>query len=295
MAWTEPRLLRRRDALAAGAAFALAGCASRGAAVDRIVDAASGATLTPDDLLARARASDAVLLGELHDNPAHHERRAGLLRALGGGVPVVAEQLTRGVRVAWNHAGAEAALVAAGFDARAWGWPAYRPLFEALAAQRSPLAGANAPRDEVRRVAREGRAALPAELRALLDRAPLQPAARNALEDDLVRGHCGHLKDDRLDAMVWAQRSRDAAMWLALEEARAGAGAGPAVLLAGNGHVRRDYGVPQIAAAVAPGRRVLSVVFAEAGSDERTPCDLRWITPPAGREDPCRGMTMPAR
>jgi uncharacterized iron-regulated protein len=42
-------------------------------------------------------------------------------------------------------------------------------------------------------------------------------------------------------------------------------GGEPAVLLAGNGHVRRDHGVPVLIAAAEPGARVLSVGFLSAG------------------------------
>lgn len=284
---TGPRLLRRREALAAAALLPLAGCAALGAA-DSIADTRSGEALTPPQVLQRLRTSRWVLLGELHDNPLHHERRAALLRALGG-VPVVAEQLPRGAAVVWG-ADLRASLVAAGFEPEAWGWSLHRPLFEAVRAGGGPLTGGNAPRDLVRRVAREGRAGAPPDLQALLERAPLAEAARAALDDDLRQGHCGQLPAARVEPMRWAQRVRDLSMWLALQEA--GRGGGPVVLLAGNGHVRRDYGVPQLAAALAPGDAVLSVVFAEHGTDAG-PADLVWRTAPARRDNPCLGFAPP--
>lgn len=282
-------MLRRREWLAAAAL--LPGCAAWQAPRDRIVDTATGRALAFDEVLARLRASEQVLLGELHDNPWHHAARARVLQALGRGVPVVAEHLPRGAPVGWAG-GVEAGLVAAGFDAKGWGWPLHRPLFDAVAASGARLTGGNASRELVRRVAREGRAAVPADLLALLDASPLAPEAQAALDADLVAGHCGQLPASRLDGMRWAQRVRDASMRQAMDEARAATGAASVVLLAGNGHVRRDYGVPQLQ----PARRSLSVVFLEEGTEAAAdPADLHWITPRAERGDPCAGLKMPAR
>ena len=154
----------------------------------------------------------------------------------------------------------------------------------------APLTGGNAPRDLVRLVARNGDDAVPGELRPLLAGAPLAPAARAALEADLVQGHCGHLAGPRLQTMQSAQRVRDAWMWLALRDAAA-AGARPAVLVAGNGHVRTDYGVPQLIAALQPHARVASVGFGETGdAADGAPYTYLWITPRAQRDDPCATM-----
>jgi len=77
-------------------------------------------------------------------------------------------------------------------------------------------------------------------------------------------------------------------MWLALRDA----GTRPAVLVAGNGHVRTDFGVPQLASAQQPQARIVSVGFLETGA--RTagmPYTYVWITARAERGDPCAGMS----
>ena len=266
-------------------AFVPAGCALAPAGDERIVESATGRTLTRAELLQRLRASDYVLLGELHDNPLHHRRRGELIAALGPGTAVIAEQLTFGRRVA-AQGDLLPALNAAGFDARGWGWPLHEPLFAAVRQAGLPLAGGNLERDVVRRIAREGEAAWPDELAHALRAAPLATAAQETLDTDLRAGHCGQLPDSRVPAMRAAQRARDAALALALQ----GSGGHPAVLVAGNGHVRPDYGVPRVLAALQPRARITSVAFVElAAPGEAATGDYRWITPAAAREDPCAG------
>jgi len=275
------------------AAALLAGCSTPTPPAETLIDTASGRSISRAELLQALRGADVVLLGELHDNPRHHALRAELLLALGAhpadGRPppvVVAEHLDRGRRVSFG-ADLLASLQGAGFDAQGWDWPLHQPLFAAVARAGLPLSGGNAPRDAVRRVAREGLAAAPADLRPLLDAAPLAPAAQAALDQALVDGHCGRLPAARLPGMRAAQRVRDASMWLALREA----GTRPAVLLAGNSHVRRDHGVPQIAAALQSQARVLSVGFTEFGTvTEPATYHYVWTTARAEREDPCTHM-----
>lgn len=271
-----------------------------------IDEVATGRRLSEADVAARLREADVVLLGEVHDNPLHHERRAALLVALGSPVPVVVEHLPRGSEPAWRPGSDDAALLLAleraGFDAKGWRWPLHRPLFRALAAGHHPVRGGNLSRDAVRPVVRDGVAALPPDLRTIVRDAPLAPAAQRALEQDLQDGHCGQLGARFLPGMTAAQRGRDASMAVALLAAlapgKAGGGRGPVLLLAGNGHVRRDYGVPQLLAAVRPDLRLLAVGFAELPTATApaagAPFDIVWSTPPAVRDDPCAGFVVPS-
>lgn len=284
-------LSRRAALVAAGAAAA--GCAGWRAPTERIVDLATGREIDTAALLARLRGCDAALLGELHDNPRHHARRGALIAALGADAAVFAEHLPRGGAVRFGP-DLRASLVEAGFDPRAWRWPLHEPLFAAVARSGAPLAGANAPAELVRRIAREDRAALPADLAAALAAAPLPPAAQAALDADLVDGHCGHLSAARLPAMRSAQRVRDATMAVVLAEAlraRREAPRAPVVLLAGNGHVRTDYGAGQLLAHIAPAARIVAVAFVEPGAAlAGEPYTHAWVTPAVPREDPCAGL-----
>lgn len=311
-----------RHAAAVVVASLLAACAADGTAPRGAVPAAPDAQVRQQIAVA-----DIVLLGELHDNPAHHARRGAWLATLAatpGRTPVVvAEQLTRGRRVdaaqlaAAGPTGAQAAsdapgpspgpspallpaLEAAGFDASGWAWPLHQALFEPVLRAGLPLWGGNLPRDQARRIAREGETAWPADLAQLLRQAPLADAAQRTLDASLLDSHCGMLSAQRVPAMRSAQRARDASMAQALLAAHQ-QGARPAVLVAGNGHVRRDHGVAQLLAVLAPQLQVVSVGLGElpaaAGPDAtaalaaRLDTDLAWAAPPvAGRVDPCAAM-----
>jgi len=287
-----------RKLLLMGLSLALAACAELGMTPpnERIVEVASGREISRDELVQRLRANDYVLLGEQHDNPSHHQRRGQLLSSLGASLPVVAEHLTRGQTVqavqAVQSGGAELLprLEAAGFSAQNWHWPLHEPLFAVAAAPEHLLVGGNISTELLRALARQGEAALPDDLKAVALAAPLADAAREALDEDLIDGHCGMLPKERLSSMRWVQRARDAAMWLALQQVGQGRDK-PAVLLAGNGHVRTDYGVAQLIAAQQPRTRFASVGFVETGAQrEGLPYTYLWITAAPDREDPCAGM-----
>lgn len=282
----------------------LAGCTTPDArptldSQDRLVELDSGRDLTRAELMRLMVGCRFLLLGELHDNTWHHRRRAELLRELAGRArpAVVAEHLTRGRQPA-SQGDLLSALQAAGFDPQGWQWPLHQPLFAAGRDASLPLQGGNLPAELARRIAREGSGAVPTDLAELLARSPLDESARSSLDQDLREGHCGHLPESRLPSMRLAQRARDAAMAQALLSVDGR----PAVLLAGNGHVRQDWGVGQILQALQPQDSCVSVLFGERGSDDaETIRDSRgaathlWLTAAVHRENPCATMPVMRR
>ncbi len=259
-------------------------------AEDRIIEVASGREISRAQLLAQARQSDFLLLGEIHDNPHHHFRRAELITALAPKA-INAEQLEEGRRTDWAKASGEplkSQLTTAGFDAAGWQWPVHEPLFASLAKARIDVVGANISRDLARRIVREGNPALPPGLAATLTANPLSPSAEAALDADLLDNHCGQLPATRLPGMRLAQRARDAAMAVGLTTLPER----PAILVAGNGHVRGDYGVPALLARLRPGARIINIGFEEEGkaTDAGTTYTHIWTTPAVHRDDPCKGF-----
>jgi uncharacterized iron-regulated protein len=277
----------RLPLLAAAIAVVLAtGCAQ--APTD---DAAPPPADPPSDL----RQARFVLLGEVHDNPSHHAWRARWLTTLmadGQPTRVVFEQLDRAkdadLRAARAATPTDSATVAraGGLDDKAWRWPLHQPLFDAALAGHAEVVGGNLSREAIRTVVRQGPAAVPADLRPLLNAPGWTPEQQGATERDIDQGHCGALPATQLAPMALAQRLRDVAMAQAMLSAPPGT---RVVLIAGNGHVRNDRGVPHhLRAAGVPASQIRSVGFIEQGeSPGPAPYDRVVSTPRTVRPDPC--------
>ena len=257
-----------------------------------------------------------VLLGEVHDNPAHHRVRAWQIAETIKARPqwrpaVLFEQINTDRQEAVERfEGLEsgARTAEALFDLLKWqesGWPpadSYRPLIEAVVAARLPIYAGDLPRVRVRSVARGGLLQIESEERARLglDRplpAPLADALRRELEDS----HCGALPPQALGGMAVAQRYRDAHMADALLAAAQRHGS--AILIAGNGHVRADRGVPWHLRQRAPGTPVTVILLVEVENGQTDPAeyvprnpearpaaDFIIFTPRAERADPCESL-----
>lgn len=284
------------------ARLALAACALLAACADvpqasapqlagRIWDVPAGRFVAPEDMLARSAAARRVILGEVHDNPEHRrlQRRAlEALAALGPRRALAMEQFDGEHQAALDAAraqgaGADALAEAGRFDRKGWGWEMYQPLVEFAVTRGWPLAAANLSRGEARAIVTDpARAGLP----------PPDARLREALERDLVEGHCGSRPPAaRLAGLVEAQRARDARMARVIAQA-------PSVLIAGNGHARKDTGVPLYL----PDADVVSIALIEVDPHKHSPADyldgfatpasfdFLWFTPRFDRPDPCGQM-----
>jgi uncharacterized iron-regulated protein len=233
------------------------------------------------------------LLGELHDNKFHHEVRGRLIADFADlGRAVVSEHLPAPNQVTFQST-TKADLEAAGFDTEGWDWPIHQSLYEPIKNKGLRVVGGNLPKEEARRMFLQGASSLPERMAKTYSQSRLDEAAERKLDHDLVEGHCGKLPEKYLLRMRFAQRMTDLSLAHNLLDRR------PSLLIAGNGHVRRDYGVPQILASVAPERKVVSVGFLERGGDlqellESTSgqYDYIWITERAERKDPCENFKL---
>lgn len=267
-----------------------------------------GSPADVDRLVANPSAFDFLLLGEVHDHPEHHRRRLDWLRRLtvAGRFALALEQfdtdrqpeIDEAVRRGLN---ARALAEFAGFDFRGWDWPFYRPFVELALEHRLPLVAANLSNAQARRIARSPsmRADGPDDP---ISRPPAnwREVDQQQLERDIADGHCGMLPARAVAPMAMAQRARDATMADAMLRARRSTGL-PVVLIAGNGHVRRDIGVPRHLASRMPGARILSVGFLETaeagassarqqGSTAEAAYDRVIETAPHPRGDPCEAF-----
>ncbi|WP_197497479.1 ChaN family lipoprotein [Cupriavidus sp. D384] len=237
-----------------------------------------------------------VLLGEVHDSaPAQQQRLQALTRAVEAGWrPAIAmEQFDRERQADIDRArrerphDADYLIEQAAGSKSGWDWALYKPVVALALQYNLPLRAANLSRADAARIVRGGygdvfakdqQAALGLDGALPADIVAAQTAALDA-------GHCGHFPQAMLPGMLNAQAARDAVMAQTLQPyARQGA-----VLIAGNGHVRRDIGVPRWLPG--QGERVLSVGYIESDSPGKG-FDVVVRVPAMEREDPCKGAVI---
>ena len=268
-----------------------------------------------------------LILGEVHDNPIHHRIRAAFIRSARGSKPDGPTgdfgRRARAAAIVFEHLRADQAAALGKLQAKdgtplvtiadewlaalEWdksGWPdkaMFKPLFEEVIAGKHPVYPAEPARGTVRDIARQGFQAVDGEeiKRLKLDK-PLSAPLQNALLDELEASHCGLMPRTAFGKMAEAQRYRDA-HYAAVIDAAAETHKSGVVLLAGNGHVRRDRGVPYYLAM--RGKQAFAVAlvevedgktnpdaYIERGPDGSPIYDAILFTTRAERKDPCEEM-----
>jgi uncharacterized iron-regulated protein len=224
-----------------------------------------------------------LLLGEVHDNPDGHRARLALLRARidAGWRPAIAmEQFDRERQPDLDRAQQAckdaACVIAMAAPAKAgWNWDFYAPVIDLALQEHLPLLAANLSRADAGRIVSGGYdKPIPAEI--------LQPQV-----EEVRSGHCGMMPDDMLAPMATAQSARD----IAMADILAAHAAQGVVLLAGNGHVRRDIGVPYWLHA--RGIATEAIGFVEDPA-ESAHFDRAEVVPAFARPDPCAKFKAPA-
>ena len=271
--------------------------------------------MTSEEVLAEVSGADFVLLGESHDNAEHHRIQARLIRAIAqaGRRPAIvlemlsADQAPALTRHLSEHPNDAPGLgPAVGWERSAWpSWDIYLPIGEAALSAGLPIVAGNLGRPTLLTLRGPGPAGLPPALVGQLGLdVEYQPWQRRELERLLQESHCNELPATTLARMVTIQQARDGALASAM---RAGdrRSSGGAVLIAGSGHARNDFGVPWHMKRVAPNRSTLAVALIEfdpakpdaAGyaraADGAPLFDYVWFTDPVVREDPCAGRQRP--
>lgn len=249
-----------------------------------------------------------LLLGEVHDNVAQHRLRHELIQAQlknGWRPALLMEQFDR------EHQGAiDAAVRPPGASARSvvdaaggtgsWDWPLYLPFIDLALQHGLRIVAVNVSRADARRVMADG-------LKAHGFDEAIPEDVRRALGQDILASHCGAIPEQVAQRMVLAQVARDQFMARMLvqhggqgahhtqdsQRAQGAPGAPGAVLLAGNGHVRKDFGVPRWLPPET-GPRTLSVGLLEAGDTQRGAYDEVIVTAPQDRPNPCADFKAPA-
>lgn len=191
--------------------------------------------------LNRLREADVVIIGETHDHPQHHLVQAEVIRRIRP-KSVAFEMVNTDQQEALNQ------LVDRPSDewdqALAWsqrGWPdfeLYRPVFKAALEVGAKLIAAHPAPVILAPLKLGGDLPHPLRERLKLDE-PLPQEQREALMENIRIAHCGHAPPALTEAMLKAQRLKDAWMSEALLSAPS-----PSLLIVGRGHVHPKRGIP---------------------------------------------------
>lgn len=220
-----------------------------------------------------------LLLGEQHDAAEHHRLERAVVRFLARRdalAALVLEMAERGHDTRGLPPDASAAQVreALAWNDAGWPWAAYGPAVMAAVRAGVPVVGGNLPHAQLRAAMQES---------ALDERLP---AAALARQRERIRvGHCNTLPEARIAPMTRVQIARDRSLaQTLLQERKPGR---TVLLIAGNGHVVRDLGIPLHL----PDEARAAVIVMQAGepaADRPLPAaDAMWVTPPAPPQDYC--------
>jgi uncharacterized iron-regulated protein len=237
--------------------------------------------------------ADVVILGEVHDNPAHHAYQAAAVAAIKPKA-LVFEMFTnaQALRVRPDHLQDKETLegVLGWADS---GWPDFEMYYPIFTATDAPaIFGGAVERNLVRQAVLDGAATIfgaSADMFNLNNN--LDDAEQSLREAGQMASHCDALPEAMLGGMVEAQRLRDASMARAVVAAFAETG-GPVVLITGNGHARTDWGVPRDLEFAMPELSLVSVAQFETMPEGDVPYDYWLKTAPQERDDPCEGFAI---
>jgi uncharacterized iron-regulated protein len=235
-----------------------------------------------------------ILMGEIHDNSHGHTLRLHHVMALisQGHRPVVAmEQIDRENQAVLDNALVRCEDVNCVLDAAAtagWEWRFYKPFVQLALDKKITLIAANLSNADVRKVMSNGfKAVFSPETINSYNLNQIQPQLLNAQNKAIQEGHCNMLPAQAIGPMVQGQIARD--VWMA--SVVNGVTNQMVVLIAGNGHVRKDAGVYQWLSPDKQGLTQVHGVVERADTNDANWFDHVVTVPEVEREDPCRVFT----
>lgn len=237
---------------------------------------ADGRSADWQELTAAVQNASQVLIGEVHPNPDHHQLQASILASViaSGKQPAVVWEMIpfarQDVLDDWTMAQTpDAATLGKTLEWSASGWPAwelYQPIAHVAARHHLKMIGTALPRETMMNIGRHGTSGIEENLRASLHLdIELDKQALAGLMKSLREGHCDLMPDEALTPMSLAQRARDGAMADAMLKGNTSL---HAVLIAGNGHIRKDWGVAGLLSRLSPEAKPLSIAQIEVQSGE---------------------------
>lgn len=218
-----------------------------------------------------------LLLGEQHDAPEHQALQREVVQTLarrnqlGALVMEMVEQgrSTQGLASDADEARVRDAL--GWTEQHGWSWPVYGPVVMAAVRSGAPVIGGNLPRAQMRNAMGNQR----------LDQSVSESVLQRQ-RDGIRESHCELLPASQIAPMTRIQLARD--QTLAQTAVQAVIPGKTVVLVAGNGHVRPDLGVPLHL----PPNTPFKAVMAQAGTEASPlPADTVWHTPALPPRDHC--------
>lgn len=257
---------------------------------NQILHDVSGKAVSFRELIDDLASFDVIFVGEIHDSAEHHLVQVQILQALLARTRITAigmemfpqeqqeilDQYTRDVL-------AEDAFLEKVEWKRTWGYSYhyYRPLLLAAKQEAIPVLALNAPRELVRKVAREGLASLDDVARALIPREiDLGSEAHRAYVRQAYEVHDhGDLK--RFEFFYEAQCVWDETMAANIAAFMQGRDR-KVVVFVGNGHIAWKFGIPDRIQRRVPVSLVTVVPYAlrESITLDRGMADYIWLTRP---------------
>lgn len=204
------------------------------------IDLRSGEKLTATELAHRLATQKRVLLGELHDSPRHHQAQHWLLKQFISKRPqgsLALEMLAVNQQPLIDRIYAKSAVKKSEiYDLlqwkKSWNWDFYGDIVYHAFNTPYSLVATNLTNDEVQTILR---GAVP-----LKGYVSTTPEVKKQIADLIANHHCADCIDVKyLQAMVEVQQFRDRRMAEKILQAST-----PALLIAGNHHVNRAFGVP---------------------------------------------------
>jgi uncharacterized iron-regulated protein len=231
------------------------------------IDGKSGKTLSFDQVHKRLTAADVVVVGEQHDQAAHHELQRRIVATMAGESPnlvVGMEMLTWPQQESldkFNAGTLDADGLAREVDwKKSWGFDfeMYKPILDDGHKAGARFRALNAPRDLVKAMRTKGIEGLTAEQKAQLPDLDFDDEEHRAwFQSVFAPGHPSH--DAEVEPFYRAQVLWDESM--ADRTVRAlGGGASKVVVIAGIGHVAMGRGIPERIERRRPELNVMTVV-----------------------------------
>lgn len=247
----------------------------------------SHGTVTPPaavpNLLTPLLPAPFVVLGELHDVDGHQQFQVRVIEHLAAQQQlhaVVLEMADRGHSTLGLPTQAHEAQVqqALQWNSNGWPWERYGPVVMSAVRQGVPVYGGNLPRSEMRA----------SMLDTTLD-TRIQPKYLEPLQALMQESHCGLLPASQLLPMARIQIGRDVAMAQTLLSTRPPQTSQVTLLITGNQHARKDYGVPWHLQRLGVYAEHVKVVHMQTpmGAQVDSTADAIWTSPPAPEKDHC--------